>query len=91
MIYFLFLGVVMLKKLIKALQTDKEYRRGWQANLSMAFKDEYDRCHKKYKTKIDIHYIANKAACNFLRLLTETQKPRSWWSKLKSKLSGHKV
>lgn len=59
----------MIKKLIKNLKKDKQYYYSWQANIAMAFKDEYDRCSKKYKNRKDIHNIANKAAINFLNLL----------------------
>ncbi len=60
----------MLKELIKRLNKDREYRYGWQANIAMAFKDEYDRNKKKYKNREDIHKIANQAARNFLNTLT---------------------
>ncbi len=56
--------------LIDHLREDEHYAYGWQANIAMAFKDEYDRCKKKYKNRGDIHAIANEAACNFLKLLT---------------------
>ena len=56
-------------KLIKALKEDKDYYYGWQANIAMAFYDEYRRCEKKYKNRKDIHRIANNAAKNFLNTL----------------------
>lgn len=58
-----------LEVIAEALRTDEGYRIGWQANIAMAFKDEYARNRLKYKTKQDIHNIANTAADNFLNLL----------------------
>lgn len=49
---------------------DEGYYLAWQANIAMAFKDEYDRSDKRYKNRQDIHDIANTAAKNFLTLLT---------------------
>jgi len=51
----------------EALKTDEGYRIGWQANIAMAFKDEYYRS----KNKEEIHEIANKASDNFLQLLCQ--------------------
>jgi hypothetical protein len=64
----------MIKKLVENLKKDKGYFFGWQSNIAMAFKDEYARCHKKYKSKDDIHKIANKAAIEFLTLLIKASK-----------------
>jgi len=55
----------------KALKEDPGYYYGWQANIAMAFKDEY---HKRAALghHIDgetIHEIANDAAKRFLDLL----------------------
>ena len=58
--------------LVQALKTDEGYRIGWQANIAMAFKDEYNRNRLKYKTKQDIHTIANNASDNFLDLLCKS-------------------
>jgi len=55
--------------LSEALKTDEGYRIGWQANIAMTFKDEYSRNSLKYKTRQDIHNIANTAADSFLNLL----------------------
>lgn len=52
----------------KALK-DPGYYYSWQANIAMAFKDEYSRNKKKYKNRQDIHEIANNAAKNFLNIL----------------------
>jgi hypothetical protein len=58
-----------IKVLKNALKTNDGYREGWKSNIAMAFKDEYSRSKLKYKTREDIHYIANEAADNFLTLL----------------------
>ena len=56
-----------MKVLVKALEEDEGYRYGWQANIAMAFKDEYARSISGNDT---IHDISNKAAINFLTILT---------------------
>lgn len=53
--------------LCNALREDPNYYISWQANIAMAFKDEYDRTSDVFKN--DIHTIANEAAKNFLNLL----------------------
>jgi len=58
-----------LKIVIKNINNDEEIRRGYIANIAMAFKDEYNRTGKKYKNQGDVHSIANKAAINFLNSL----------------------
>lgn len=61
--------------LTKALKKDEDYRRSWQANIAMCFKDE---CYRSFKESLyteykdapgEIHKIANKASINFLNLL----------------------
>lgn len=63
--------------LIEILKIDEDYRRSWQANIAMCFKDE---CYRSFKESLyteyrdapeEIHKIANKAAINFLNLLCE--------------------
>ena len=54
--------------LTKAIKNDSELYYAYQANIAMAFKDEYDRCPAKYKNQTNIHKIANIAAKNFLNL-----------------------
>lgn len=54
-----------IKVLTEAIKTDTEYRRGWQANIAMAFKDE---CRKIG----NLHTEANSAATRFLSHLCET-------------------
>jgi len=61
--------IAMINKLIKKLKEDKDYYYGWQSNIAMAFKDEYDRDKKKYKNREDIIRISNQAAQNFLNML----------------------
>lgn len=60
----------------EALKTDEDYRIGWQANIAMAFKDEFWRVcttHQHLDLLDDeiIHEIANKASDNFLQLLCQ--------------------
>ena len=61
--------------LVEALKTDEDYRRSWQSNIAMAFKDE---CHRQLKESLytefgdaeeEMHEIANQASNNFLNLL----------------------
>lgn len=58
-----------IRELTSALKEDEGYWMSWQANIAMAFVDEYRRNPKKYKNYKDIHGIANQAAINFLKLL----------------------
>jgi hypothetical protein len=64
-----------MKILINALKTDESYRIGWQANIAMAFKDEYYWNNVNEHGYIDptktdaIDKIANQASNNFLNLL----------------------
>ena len=54
----------------KAIQEDVGYRIGWQANIAMAFRDEYAR--RRFMSEAEhifIHGVANKAAKNFLDIL----------------------
>ena len=57
-----------VETLTKAIKDDPELYYAYQANIAMAFKDEYNRNHKKYKNKEDVHKIANTAAKNFLNI-----------------------
>lgn len=59
----------MIKELQKALKTDKELYYGYQANIAMAFFDEYRRRKKQYVNIKDLHEISNNAAKIFLNLL----------------------
>lgn len=56
----------------QALRTDEGYYHSWQANIAMAFKDQFDKDAQKYDiyySPKDIHEIANEAAQNFLNQL----------------------
>lgn len=57
--------------LVEALKTDESYRIGWQANIAMAFKDEFTRTNPDLKStsEYELHIIANQASNNFLNLL----------------------
>jgi hypothetical protein len=61
------------------LKIDEGYRRTWQANIAMAFKDEWQRSANDGGlpcTPEHVHEIANKAATYFLSLLcSEKDKP----------------
>ena len=58
-----------VEKLQKALNKDKDYYHSWQANIAMAFYDEYRRRPKKYINRQELLEISNNAAKNFLNLL----------------------
>ena len=61
-----------IRRLNRALR-DPDYRRGWAANIAMAYietEEQYrSQTGKKYLSRADRHIIANKAADNFLNLL----------------------
>ena len=61
-----------IRRLNKALE-DPSYRRGWIANIAMAYidcEDQYREFHgKSYLNREDRYKIANEAANNFLNLL----------------------
>ena len=63
-----------IKILTKKLVKDQDYFYGFQSNIAMAFVDEFNRSNKKYKSKDDIHQIANQAAINFLNQLCYDEK-----------------
>ncbi len=58
-----------IKELTKALRKDKDYYRGWQANIAMSFYDEMWRSGKRRPSHQDLIKISNTAADNFLKLL----------------------
>lgn len=58
-----------IKTISEALKTDDAYYISWKANIAMAFKDQYSRNKKKYKSKKDVHIMANLAADHFIDLL----------------------
>lgn len=57
--------------LFERIRTEPDLYYAWQANIAMAFKDEYNRQinYNYMPNKEDIHEIANQAAKNFLDLL----------------------
>ncbi|MDD5519166.1 MAG: hypothetical protein PHV98_07435 [Candidatus Omnitrophica bacterium] len=57
-----------VKWLTWQLRKDKGFYIAYQANIAMAFKDEYSRSVKPEDTQIDLHGIANRAADNFMNL-----------------------
>jgi len=65
-------AIVVLKN---TLETDEDYRRGWVANIAMAFKDNYywykNNNDKEYLNNEDIHIVANNAAENFIEILCQ--------------------
>jgi len=59
--------------LCNELKRDWGYRRGWEANISMAIFDEWERRRekKKYLNRKDMLDICNTGAINFLHLLAK--------------------
>jgi hypothetical protein len=58
-------------------RNDPAYFYAWQANIAMAFKDEFDRSFINIglgDTIDQVHRIANQAAINFLHQLIELKK-----------------
>ena len=57
--------------LVEALKTNDGYRIVWQANIAMAFKDEWyrDEFQQSEQQFADVHKLANTAADSFLNLL----------------------
>ena len=40
-----------MKDIIRALNSDEDFRRAFKDKIAMAFKDGYSRCEKKYKNR----------------------------------------
>jgi hypothetical protein len=64
----------MIEELVKNLREDESFYYAYQANIAMAFQDEYNRqvgllASSAHIDEIDIHSISNEAAKNFLNLL----------------------
>lgn len=59
----------MTKKLVKKLKKDKSYYYSWQANIAMAFFDEFHKVYPANELTKEIHQISNNAAKNFLDML----------------------
>jgi len=61
-----------IKVICEAIKNDEGYRMSWQANIAMAFKDEWTRYlgeNSDILTHQSVHMIANNAAKNFLDIL----------------------
>ncbi len=56
------LAILAVRWLTKRLRKDKGFWIAYQANIAMAFYDEYNRSAKLGDTQIDLHGIANRAA-----------------------------
>jgi hypothetical protein len=61
--------VEAVETLKEALLTDDDYRLGWYANLAMAYQDEAARQESR-DGHTKLRDISNKAAENFIKLLT---------------------
>jgi len=63
-----------IEKITDELKNDEAYYIGWQANIAMAFKDEFHRQagnpgEMRHINSDELHVISNTAADNFLALL----------------------
>jgi hypothetical protein len=66
-----------IKVLADAMNSDHQYFYAWQANIAMAFQDEFNRELKENSdilSKETLHRISNMAAVNFLALLSREAK-----------------
>lgn len=54
-----------IERICEELKNDKGYRIGWEANIAMSFKDQFNVSGHNHDSKA-IHEIANKAAAAFL-------------------------
>lgn len=63
-----------MDNIFKRIKNEPDLHYAWQANIAMAFKDEFWRRKNTNKTLIDVeddlHEMANQAAKNFLDQLT---------------------
>jgi hypothetical protein len=70
-----------IDRVTEELRKDKSngsYYHSWQANIAMAFKDEFDKYAKEHEIEgsaknFNTHEIANNAAKNFLNLLCDSK------------------
>ena len=64
-------AVTVITKEMLSDKSEGSYYYSWQANIAMAFQDEYRRWAEKFNVVNDhpIHSISNQAAKNFLDLL----------------------
>lgn len=56
-------------KILKEALLDDDYRLGWTANIAMAYQDEAARQETR-DSRRKLYSISNKAAENFINLLT---------------------
>jgi hypothetical protein len=54
-----------IERICEELKNDKGYRIGWEANIAMSFKDQFNFSGHNHDPKV-VHEIANKAAAAFL-------------------------
>ena len=54
-----------IDRVCEEIKNDKGYRISWEANIAMAFKDQFHFSGHKHDAKI-VHEVANKAAAAFL-------------------------
>lgn len=57
-----------VEQLCKALKNDKGYRLSWEANIAMAFKDQFNFSGHAHDVAA-VHEVANKAAAAFINQL----------------------
>lgn len=54
-----------INMICEEIKNDKDYRISWEANIAMAFKDQFNFSGHKHDAKV-VHEVANKAAAAFL-------------------------
>lgn len=54
-----------IKMICEEIKNDKDYRISWEANIAMAFKDQFYFSGHEHDAKV-VHEIANKAAAAFI-------------------------
>ena len=54
-----------INRICKEIKNDEGYRLGWEANIAMAFKDQFNFSGHKHNKRV-VHEVANKAAAAFL-------------------------
>lgn len=54
-----------INRFCEEIKNDKGYRISWEANIAMAFKDQFNFSGYKHDAKV-VHEVANKAAAAFL-------------------------
>jgi len=57
-----------LRRVCQEIETDKDFRLMFEANIAMAFKDQFNFSGHKHNCRV-VHEVANKAAAAFLDLL----------------------